>query len=208
MPALHRRHAAKRHAYTLIEMVVVTAIIMIMAGLILPNMVAVKASRELRSEQAALQRLPTEARNEAVKVKQIVDLRIEGDYIIMERTDPQTTSTTEVKRIPIGNQLSPQAAQLLTAGIVPSPNATSAGSSDVASWKWQAYADGTSDSGGLTFTVGGSQQQSLVIPADNQAHWIVGPLPQPTDQSWTAGDLEQRTSTTTSTGQAGGAARQ
>ena len=207
MRAFHRHPVRRRRAFTLIEMVVVTMIILIMAGLILPNMVAITQSREMRSELAALQRMPTEARNEAAKARQVVDLKMDGDYLVMEKTDPQTQETTEIKRLQIGSQFLAETAQLQVVGVPTVLMQNNSGSTDVASWKWSAYPDGTADSGGITFEVGPKRtQQSLYIPADGEARWVTGPLPQPTEQAWTAGDLEQRSSTSTSTTPGAGAA--
>lgn len=175
---------SSRAAFTLIEMVVVTAIVALMSALILPNLVAIQRSRMLRDEQAVLKRLPTEARNEAVKARVTVSLRVDGNEIVMERENTKTNEPESVKRVPVGNGFQVTGAQ--------SGNDTS----DVGSWKWQAFPDGTSDSGGLTFQVG-SEQQSLWIPADGPARWVGADLPQTTDNSWPAGDLQQRTSTTT-----------
>jgi len=196
----HRRLVNSMRAFTLVEMVVVTAIILITASLLLPNLVAMTASRALRSQIAAVQRLPTEARNQAAKTQLPVDLRIDGDYIVMEKTDPQTQQPTEIKRVAVGSQLQPEAAQLQAVGVPTALLTQTAGSTDVASWKWCAYPDGTADTGGLTFAVGPKRtQESLYIDSDGDVRWMAGSLPQESDQAWTAGQIVQRTGASTST---------
>jgi prepilin-type N-terminal cleavage/methylation domain-containing protein len=170
----------RRQGFTLIEMVVVVAIIAMMAGLILPNLVAFQQSRNLHDAQAALLRLPAEAKNEAVKSKTTTTLRVEGSDIVLERKNVETGDPEEVKRVPVGAGMQVESAQ------------KGSDSTDVASWTWQAFPDGTTDSGALTFRIG-SAEQYLYLPAQGAARWGTDALPQPSDETWAAGDLEQRT---------------
>ena len=138
-------------------------------------------------------RLPVEVRNAAVKAKTTVSMRVDGNRIVMEKTDPQTQDVQTLKTVPIGQYLQVTGAQ------------SSTDTSDLASWKWQAYPDGTTDSGGLTFRVG-SKEAGLWMPSDAPAQWTSGELPQPKSNSWAAGDIVQRTASSTSTGTAAGGA--
>ena len=147
--------------------------------------------RLARDEQATLLRLPVEVQNAAIKAKTTVSMRVNGDSIVMEKTDPQTQDVQTLKTVPIGQYLQVTGAQ------------SSADTTDLASWKWQAYPDGTTDSGGLTFRMGNGQV-GLWMPSDGPAQWMTGDLPQPKSNSWAAGDIVQRTATATSTGAAGG----
>jgi hypothetical protein len=75
---------------------------------------------------------------------------------------------------------------------------------DLASWKWQAYPDGTSDNGALILKIGNrSAEESLYMPADGAARWVDGEPPQPSDDFWAAGVIQPR-DTTTGTGGGGG----
>jgi len=192
-----RRRAAMQRAsrsgtgFTLIEMVVVTAILAMMAALIVPNLVAIHESQLVRQAQAALLRLPSEAHNEAVRSGQPVILRVNGDAIVMERwnesdtdADPQNPQEVqEVKSVSLGNVLQVDGARL------------NGNTTDTGSWRWITYPDGSAFSAGLTFRIGSNTgDRSLWIPANGGTPtWQNGELPDTSTDTWPAGELQQRT---------------
>lgn len=189
--------AWRRHAgFTLIEMVVVTAILAMMAALIVPNLVAIHRSQAIRAAQADILRLPTDARNEAMKSGMPVILRVNGNNLELDRWaesdtdyDPQNPQQTQPYRsVSLGGDIQVDTAQ------------QNGNSADTASWRWIAYPDGSAFSAGLTFRVGGSGRGSLWIPANGgQPEWRGGDLPDTTNDKWTAGELQSSTTTTTGT---------
>ena len=82
-----------RRAFTLVEMIVVCAVLVIIAAAIVPNLVAITRSRSLKDLEAGVARLPLEARNEALQTHTPVRLRVSGTTLVMERVpvggDPQ-----------------------------------------------------------------------------------------------------------------------
>ena len=175
-----RRRLCARRGFTLVEMTVVISVLALMAALVVPNMVAIKRSQDLRDLEASLLRAPAEARNEARKTRQPVTLRVEGDALVMERgASDEEEEAEEVKRVVFGERLRIESAQIAGEPI------------DVASWQWAAYPDGSADTGGLEF-VEGEARKSLVLSGDRSARWVEGELPQMTEDRWPAGELEQR----------------
>ena len=175
---------AAKSAFTLIEMVVVITIIALMAGLILPNMAAIRYSQKLRALAAAIKRFPLEARNQAAKTNDVVTLTVDGDSLVLSKISADTGESQEIDRLQFGGAMQAMSAQ------------KGSDSTDAGTWKWQAYPDGTSDEGGIVFQVGKSQQ-SLWIPKTGNAYWIDGSaMPKPTDNNWQAGQLLQRATTT------------
>jgi type II secretory pathway pseudopilin PulG len=199
-----RRRAAA--AYTLVEMVVVCAILALLATAVMPNLVAQRRSQALRSTAAAVLRLPTEARSQAAALKAPVALRLDGNDLVLERADPDptpgmgngaATSLTVgtlgtgaqggagdvLKRVPLGGEVQVESAQ-------------AAGDSvDPGAWRWEVYPDGSSDAAGLVLQFG-AERRTLYLPADGPARWVEGDqVPDATQDRWPAGEVEQRAST-------------
>ena len=62
---------------------------------------------------------------------------------------------------------------------------------DPGSWLIHFYPDGTSDSGGVEIARG-QEQNSLQVTNDGFPSLISGPLPDTSDQQWTAGTYAQK----------------
>jgi len=157
---------------------VVIAVLLLMAALIAPNLVAVQRSRDLRNLEAKVARLPVEARNEAVKSSTPVTIRLSDTALVMERT-PANDTAEPVKQIDLGTTMQVDDAQRNGQEVA------------ATSWQWTAYPDGTSDSGGLT-VIEGDQRKSLVVPKTGFPTWVIGDLPDSSQDQWPAGDLLQR----------------
>ena len=67
-------------------------------------------------------------------------LRIDGDSLVMEKTSADTDEAQEINRLSFAGAMQAQTAQ------------KGSDSTDVGSWKWQAYPDGTSDEGGIVLS--------------------------------------------------------
>ncbi|HZO91905.1 MAG TPA: hypothetical protein VFB38_26545 [Chthonomonadaceae bacterium] len=169
---------AARRGFTLIEMVVITIVLILMAAYIVPNMVALTRSRSVYAVEAAIQRAPVEARNEARRSQRPVALRVEGDVLVLARLS-EAGDLQEFKRIALGNTIQVTRARL------------GSETRDLASWQWTVYPDGSADSGGLEFSEG-TAIKSLVLSQSGEGRWSEGALPDTNDDRWQAGELEQR----------------
>ncbi|MBC8138949.1 MAG: type II secretion system protein [Fibrella sp.] len=176
--------ARRQRGYTLIEMIVVITILAMMAALIIPNFLAMKRSREIRDAESALMRLPTEARIEAQRSATPVTIRVEGGELVMERAATvEEPEPIEVKRLKLPDGMRMEAARLGTE------------TTDLGSWQWIVYPDGSAETAGLEFVEGESARHSLMLPSkpDESSRWLDGELPQEdANERWTAGELEQR----------------
>ncbi|MES2463909.1 MAG: type II secretion system protein [Armatimonadota bacterium] len=180
------RSKKRRSAFTLIEMTVVITILAVMAASIMPNLVALKQSRELRELEWALQRLPAQARDEARQRNARVILRMDGDDLVLSEVRTAEGGTEgdaeleEIKRVPLGKNLRIDAVR---------KGMETISSSD---WEWTAYPDGSSDNANLS-VVEGDTNKSLVLPASGEAHWNTDDETEPAeDEPWQAGEVEQR----------------
>jgi type II secretory pathway pseudopilin PulG len=169
-------------------MIAVTAILLIMAALIVPNLVGMAHSRSVRDNEEAIERLPAAARIEAQRSGAPVILRIQDNALVMERCSPgedplNADQTDTVLTLQINSDLRPDSAQ------------EGGKSVDTGAWKWIAYPDGSAEVGGLTFTsgttAGGTSTISLMIPARGEAIWSRGELPPPDGNQWPAGTMVQ-----------------
>jgi type II secretory pathway pseudopilin PulG len=163
-------------------MTVVITVLTVIAALILPNVVAIQRSREIRTTEAALQRLPLEAREESVRSKSPVMLRLDGEDLVMERIpigEGADGEPVEVRRIALG------------AGIKLGRVRQKQETVDPASWEWRIYPDGSTTPTGLEFQEG-EITKSLIIEAEGGTHWESGDESEIVEEMWTAGELEVR----------------
>jgi prepilin-type N-terminal cleavage/methylation domain-containing protein len=171
----------RRRGFTLIEMTVVITVLAVMAALVLPNMVAIQRSRELRLLKASIQRLPQEAKQEARKSNAPVVLRVDGDDLVMERIpvgDEAGNDPVEIRRVALNDAIRVERARQGEETI------------DLASWEWRVYPDGSCPSANLEFTEG-DISEALIIEAAGDAHWATGDEAD-MEQQWAAGDIETR----------------
>jgi type II secretory pathway pseudopilin PulG len=162
---------------------IVIVILALTAVLVFPNMIAIRRSRALKDVEAAIWRLPREARHEALRSQQPVAIRVEGSTLVMERTSIQGDSVV-VKRVN------------LREGITVTGARTGRESTDLDSWRWMAYPDGSADQGGLEFMEGNSPK-SLYLPKQGDEVWGDGNLPDTSQEEWQAGEVQYRANAST-----------
>ena len=168
-----------RRAFTLIEMMVVIAVLTLMAAFITPNLVALQRSRVLRSLEASVLRLPAEARAEAQRSGGAITLRVDDDVLVLERKPAKNEDPVEVKRLPLSGEITAQAAETNGEGV------------DLASWTWTVYPDGTSKAATLQLQEGRASK-ILIFSSEGEAQWGTGREVSPAEERWQAGELEQR----------------
>lgn len=171
-----------RRGTTLIEMNLVIILLLIFAVMIVPRFAAIRQSRSVRDTEAAIARLPLEARNEARRSQVPVTMQVQDGALVLTRT-PVGGDAQEFKRVNLGDGFRVEQANLNTQP------------SDTSSWQWVVYPDGSSDSGGLQFTEG-SSTRSLVLSSDGKIQWTQDVLPDSSQDKWQAGDLETTQTTT------------
>jgi Tfp pilus assembly protein FimT len=198
-------------AYTLVEMVVVCAILALLATAVMTNLVAIRRSQTLRSTAADVLRLPTEARNQAATLKVPIALLLDGGDLVLERVAvDEPTNTMGARNTPAtsltiksgnkggaGSQSNGDVLKRVTlGGEVQVESAQSQGDSvDPGAWRWVVYPDGSADTAGLVLQFG-AQRRTLYLPADGPPRWIEGDqMPDPTQDRWPAGEVEQRVTT-------------
>lgn len=171
----------RRQGFTLIEMSVVITVLVVMAALVLPNMVAVQRSRDMRLLKARIQRLPQEAAMEARRSNSPIVLRVDGDALIMERIpvgEEAGDDPVEIRRVPMNGDIRAervrQGQQII----------------DLASWEWRVFPDGSHPAVNLEFAEG-ERTEALVIEAAGDAYWSTGDAVEQ-EQEWAAGDIETR----------------
>jgi type II secretory pathway pseudopilin PulG len=169
-------------------MTVVITILAVMAASIMPNLVAIKQSRELRELEWTLQRFPAQARDEARLRNARVILRIDGDDLVMSLVPASDSGAEagdaaeleEIKRVPLGKNLRIDSVRKGTETISSSE------------WEWTAYPDGSSDDANLA-VVEGDTAKSLVLPANGEARWNTDDeTGEGEDGTWQAGEVELR----------------
>lgn len=171
----------QRRSFTLIEATVVITILALLAALVIPNVSAMKRSRDAQSLKASVLRLPAEAQNEARKSKLAVTLRAEGsDTLVMERAGEEGEEPTEVKRLTLSQDLQLDSAQSEGQSVA------------LGSWEWTVYPDGSAKPG-LLELVEGSRVLDLRLPGEGELpRWTAATTSQTDDERWSAGELEQR----------------
>jgi type II secretory pathway pseudopilin PulG len=164
--------------FTLMEMSIILVVLALFAALVVPNVVAIKRSRDLAALEADVARLPVTGRNEARSARVPVALRVDDTDLVLERRPPDADPQV-VKRVPLTGDLRIESAR----------NAN--GLTDVATWTWTVYPDGSADAGGLEFSEG-QNRKSLTLETDGGSRWMSGDLPDDLDEKWPAGELEKR----------------
>ncbi|HEV2473165.1 MAG TPA: type II secretion system protein [Chthonomonadales bacterium] len=168
----------RRLAFTLVEVNVVIFILLILAAVILPSVAAIKRSRQLSDLEAAITRLPLQARNQARKSLVPVALQVQGNSLVMTQ-DPNGQNQQQLGEVDLNQDIQLDKAQ------------RNGQPSDTGSWQWVVYPDGSSDSAGLEFTEG-SAKRSLLLSRDGTIRWLQQALPDTTQDTWQAGQLQKR----------------
>lgn len=168
-----------RHAFTLIEMIVVVFVLAAMAAIAAPNVASmIKASR-VRSYLETVQRLPQEAAQQARASGRPVALTADEDGSFrLEQTD-ENAEATVLRTVASVPDLSPSRFRTQL-------DETSSGD-----WLIQFYPDGTSDRGGVEFAEG---DVSWAFTVDGRSHGELtgGELEPIEEDRWPAGDYVRR----------------
>jgi Tfp pilus assembly protein FimT len=202
--------------FTYVEMIAIMLILLLMASLIVPSIMAHQRSTAQKELEGQVARLPQDARNEAVQLQNPVSIRISGNSLIMEEqiyaqttSDNSATSTTLSNVDPnagasgsTNNGAGSSQVQLkeidLDSAMQIAGTQLNGQSTDAGSWLWIVYPDGSAEQGGIQFAEGTSQK-SLIMNSNGESQWISGELPDVTENQWPAGQLATPSSPPSST---------
>jgi hypothetical protein len=171
----------RRRGTTLAELTVVLFILVLIATAVVPRVIAYQRSQNAKALEAKIARLPLEARNESADKQIPVTLRVNGDTIVMEELPADGSAPQEVKTVDLGTDIQVDSVQL------------NGQPSDVGSWLWTVYPDGSCDKAAVQFAEG-TAHRSLVMLADGTTQWTDGEMPDQSQDQWQAGVLQQRSS--------------
>ena len=163
-------------------MIVVVAILAMMAGLVVPRVVALVDGQASRDFQSALVRLGSEARLLAIESGDTVSVTYDENRgeIIFESLDDETQAAQESDTIVL-----PDSAQLTSFTIrgrqVP-----------ITDWVVEFFPDGSGTDAGVEVQDGSRLYSVLINGRDGTAQVVDGELEEDPETEWEAGDLEQR----------------
>ncbi len=167
---------ANKGGFTLIEMTAVCLVLAVLAATITPSLISMKRTSDRRDLVSALRRLPQEARNFAIaKQDDVVITYDEGSNAFKVEGTDSDGNTEDLKSLAVSDDLAPTAFQ---------SGGQTANSSE---FNLTFSPDGHCNGGGIEF---GST--SILVDTDGAARFIDGALPNPEDEKWEAGSLEQR----------------
>jgi len=158
----------------------VIAVLAIAVTAITPSLVSMQQTSDRRETISAVRRMASEAKTRAITGGQETQITYDESAKRFEIDDvADDGTTTQAETITLLGNIEPQSFQL--AG-------KDSSSSD---FKLTFTPDGHSNGGGVEF-----QDFSISIDNHGISKFITGPLPDPTDLIWQAGNLEQRATTT------------
>jgi Tfp pilus assembly protein FimT len=195
-------------------MIVIALILMIMAALAVPNIVAYQRSASHKQLEANVARLPLEARNQAVLLQNPVSISVSGNTLVMQEQEFDTNPNSNTGSMSSNDSSTTLDPDNLMQGASGSAGAgattqvqlktidlgtdmqvdsvqLNGQATDTGSWLWMAYPDGSSDTGAIQFSEG-SVSKSLVMDGKGHSQWISGEMPDQSQDEWSAGQLETR----------------
>lgn len=167
--------------FTLIELMVVVAIVFMFAASISPRLVAVKNGQDFRQFVASLTSLPVYAREKSVSSGQKVELRFQGDTIQLVQVAVDLAETP-IKTLPVLD------------GVRVSKAVKDKESAPTDSLVIAFYPDGTSEDVGVEFESLSGTFSIQVSRKTGQTKVSQTALPEEetTTDEWAAGELEVR----------------
>ena len=165
-----------RWGFTLIELIVVCSVLVLLASVVVPNIVSMKASDDQNSALAGVRRIAADARERAITAGIATQVTYDESAHELDIVQVQDDGTTSIlSRTPLTTGVEPQRFQLEGREVAASD------------FKLTFAPDGHSNGGGLEFP-----NLSVSVDQTGVAQIVDGPLPQPEESRWEAGDLAPR----------------
>jgi len=172
---LHRL-PRNRAGFTLIEMIVVIAVLALISTAIVPSLLSMKATSDRKDTVSGVRRFAAEARERAIENGKETQVIYDGATKQLQIQDVEADGTaTTAKYVQLLDGIEPQRLQL------------AGKDSNETDFKLTFSPDGHSIGGGVEF-----KDFSVLIDSNGVSQFITGTLPDTTDQQWQAGNLEQR----------------
>ena len=213
----------RRKGFTLIEMIVVCAILGMIAGMVTPNLISMKAGRDRDEAYNAVLRLAQQGHVTAIQSGHTYVLSVNGSSVSLDRAEETETSrdgqgasttsdTTGASQVRLPQSLTANGSAKTGSGggaglasgsdadgaSVSLPSGASVGdamlggkASTASDLMLHFYPDGHSEGGGFEMT-DGLATRSLAVDRNGLATLTVGNLPSAAENSWEAGQYEQR----------------
>jgi type II secretory pathway pseudopilin PulG len=193
----------RRRGFTIVELGVVCIVLVAMTAIVLPNMLAIKRSRESWQFEQGLQRLVASASEEAINRNSEMVLTFDdgnNQFVLsVEAQDPSSTGVPIGTTQPVslnGNSQDPTQRNTvrsvkLPAGVTVQQYQKAGKSSNAGEWEIHFYPDATSDGGGVELSLGGASR-TLYIDPRGTFTYSTKALPEPNSTEWPAGDYERR----------------
>jgi prepilin-type N-terminal cleavage/methylation domain-containing protein len=178
-----KKKIRNKRGFTLIELTIVIALIVMFAIAVAPNVLAQRRSVAVRSFFLGIRRIVSEAREAAVTQKATVYLTYDegSNRLVVSRASTQEDSEQrqEFASLDVPDEIEPSDFRVAQAD------------ANAADWSVAFYADGTSDGGSLQLD-SGEDGRSLTITSAGYALVANGETPDPATEKWEAGSYEQR----------------
>jgi prepilin-type N-terminal cleavage/methylation domain-containing protein len=178
----------RRKGFTLVEMMVVTTVLAMLAAFVVPNIVTMTRARDARLSLVQLRDLAREARETAVRDGTSLSLRFDDTRATMQIVRPGDPASTDdnlandqvLRSVQLANGVTVRTLQL-------------AGQERSASeWDVRFYSDGRADKGGFELLTAGSADNVRILET-GEVILASGALPQQEEQTtWPAGEHELR----------------
>ncbi len=167
-----------RRAFTLVEVIAITAILLLIAAIATPSYVAIRKGQNERALSASIERLPVEARIEARRSGLPVALLCDSESFWIE-SRPADSDPVEIRRIALGPETAVDS--LRQSGLDVDPT----------SFEWIVQPDGTANSADINMTFG-NRVRTLRLGRVGDSRWIEGGVDENTEESWPAGERVNR----------------
>ena len=172
----------RKSGFTLVEIIVVVTFLVLIAGMLGPNLAAFQDGQRIKSYLLNVRSLAMDGRETAFRTGSRTVMRYEdGEGFILEAVQSDATSErTQVRTV--------------RSDRTPAPDRFIAGGSERGSGDWELsfYPDGRSDGGGVHFDLGGEGTSLVVNPRTGRSTIEAGAIPDFADDEWSAGDYERR----------------
>lgn len=181
LPTSRKGLKKNNHGLTYVELSVVILVLSLVVAIVVPNLHAFLRGETYREDVIRLERVGLTAGRLSAHSGAQVNLTFDSgtDELVLSSGEEGTESARE-SRVPLPSGF--EAVRFIAGR----------GESSVADWRISFYSDGSCNGGSIEF-IEDSEARTLVIrPSDGHSSLIYGPAPEPSQERWPAGELEQR----------------